>query len=1058
MALPVKTPIDINFSGSLNTKSDPYQIPVGQFLSLVNSIFDTEGELRKRNGFGELPSLPTNNTVTATTLSDNLVAVGNSLQIFSQDTLTWYNKGPLQFIDLSVVPQVRSNTGQITCDAAVSSNGLSCVAWYDSDTNLYYKVTDSQTGQVIVNTTQLGTQTSSTVGAKVFILNFYFIVVYWDTIAATPTLRYVAVPIYNPTAPLAASSIGAGASITSPFDGYTSSSGNLYLSYPTSSTVLSVLYVNHNLVLSPKVTITTGSQTRVISVTEDVSLGVIYVAHLEGTGSSNLNARVYNYNLSVLTANIILGISISSMLEMTVTSLNGIFYFVYEVFGTIATPSGYTPTPPSTPLNQSDLVFRGTYNANTSTLTAATILLRGVGLASKAFYIDSTQTTYVLLTYGGLMQPTYFVSDLNGNIVAKLAQSNGGGYLANKVGGTFNGTTNLPLVNVSGNTVKIAYLYKDLTTSVNKTTNANGSQPAQIAGIYSQTGINLASFTFTDGGVISAELAGSLQTTGGFMWQYDGVKPVEHSFHLYPEDMGSSTQTTGGSMSAQTYFYVACYEWTDGQGLIHRSAPSVPIQQIVPAGTSTNRVQLTIPYLRLTYKVAPNPVRIVVYRWSTANQIYYQITSITNTTGNNPIIPNVSNDPLYDAVQYLDVLGDSSIIGNTILYTNGGVVEDIAAPALTSICPFNTRLFGIDSEDRNLLWFSKQVIENTPVEMSDLFTLYVAPTISASGTTGPMTCLSAMDDKLLIFKKDAIYYITGTGPDNTGANNDFSNPTFITSTVGSSNQKSLVLIPSGVMFQSDKGIWLLGRDLSTTYIGAAVEAFNSELVVAANTIPGTNQVRFRLESGTTLMYDYFYNKWGTFIGIKGATATIYQGLETVITAPLTVSPPNTNPYVLPPQVFQETPGLYLDGSLPVLISFQTGWLSMAGLQGYERLYQMLFLGNYISPFKLNVSLAYNNIPSSLQLAVVTPLSAGPLFGLAPGPYGSQSPFGGNPTPFKARVFPDKQKCESFQITVQESYDPNKGPVAGAGLTLSGIQCLVGVKKGSRTSAASRSFN
>lgn len=61
------------------------------------------------------------------------------------------------------------------------------------------------------------------------------------------------------------------------------------------------------------------------------------------------------------------------------------------------------------------------------------------------------------------------------------------------------------------------------------------------------------------------------------------------------------------------------------------------------------------------------------------------------------------------------------------------------------------------------------------------------------------------DDKLIIFKPDAIYYVTGQGPDNTGGNNNFSDPIFITSTVGSSNDRSLTFIPAGIMFQSDKG-------------------------------------------------------------------------------------------------------------------------------------------------------------------------------------------------------------------------------------------------------------
>src|SRR5208283_5242873 len=101
-------------------------------------------------------------------------------------------------------------------------------------------------------------------------------------------------------------------------------------------------------------------------------------------------------------------------------------------------------------------------------------------------------------------------------------------------------------------------------------------------------------------------------------------------------------------------------------------------------------------------------------------------------------------------------------------------------------------------------------------------TLYIAPSLGAQGSTGPITALAPMDGNLVIFKKNAIYYINGTGPDNTGANSQYSQPLFISSTVGCINTNSIVFTDSGLIFQSDKGLWLLGRNLSVQYIGAAV--------------------------------------------------------------------------------------------------------------------------------------------------------------------------------------------------------------------------------------------
>ena len=533
-----------------------------------------------------------------------------------------------------------------------------------------------------------------------------------------------------------------------------------------------------------------------------------------------------------------------------------------------------------------------------------------------------------------------------------------------------------------------------------------------VGGIYAQVGINLVSFTYNNNTLVMSEIANNLHLTGGFLWMYDRAKPVEHGFFVWPEDILASPSGIGGGMSAQVYFYEFTYEWTDASGNIHRSAPSVPLEvdltgesptpvtftavfdtgvtvftvsstsglfvgQVITdtttpsnltAGTKitaisgpnifinlptagmsaaspgdtlttsdTLSVTLNVPALRQTYKTGNNPVRIVGYRWSEGQQIYYQFTSILNPT---------LNDTTIDYVTITDTSNDAAIVGNVIIYTTGGVVEDIAAPACTVQTLYKTRLMLVDAEDQNLIWFSKQVIENVPVEMSDLLTLYAAPTIGSQGSTGPITALSSLDDKFIVFRQNAIYYLTGDGPDNTGANSDFSDFIFITSTVGCITQNSIVFMPQGLMFQSDKGIWLLGRDLSTSYIGAPVETLTiGNLVESALNIPETNEVRFTLTSGITLMYDYFYGQWGTFTNIPALSSTLYQNLHTYL-----------NNYG---QVFQESPGIYLDGSNPVLMSLTTSWLNLGVVQAYQRAYWFFLLGEFITPHFIQVQVSYD---------------------------------------------------------------------------------------------------
>src|SRR5208282_425628 len=102
--------------------------------------------------------------------------------------------------------------------------------------------------------------------------------------------------------------------------------------------------------------------------------------------------------------------------------------------------------------------------------------------------------------------------------------------------------------------------------------------------------------------------------------------------------------------------------------------------------------------------------------------------------------------------------------------------------------------------------------------------------------------------------------------------------------------------------------------------GARVETLTQDAIVqTALTIPGTTQVRFTMSSGITIMYDYFFDEWATFT-INGTSATLYQGLHTYVNSL--------------GQVFQESPGTYLDATNPVLMSFTTSWISLAGIQGF----------------------------------------------------------------------------------------------------------------------------
>lgn len=1032
-----KQAVPINFTQGLDTKTDPKQVSLGKFLSLENSIFTKGGLLQKRNGYGQLESLPDTSSTYLTTFNGNLTAVGSSILAYNESNETWVSRGHTYPLELLTLPLIRNSINQVQCDATIASNGLICTVYSETNsgaTDYKYAVANSITGQNIVAPTLIPVSSGTVTGSpRVFVLGVYFIVVFTNDISGTFHLQYIAISTLNPAlvttnADIASSYVPAS---TVSWDGIVENN-NLYVAYNTTAggQSIRIVFLTNNLALSSPVTFTGFSATMMtLAVDTTIPTSPLIYVSFYSSGSSTGYTLAVNLALITMFAPVQI-ITAQTILNLSSAAQNGSVL----VFEEVANNYGYDSSVPTH-------YIQAVTVSKTGTVGSPYIVVRSVGLASKAFIINGT--IYFLSAFQSPFQNTYFLINCTLSVqaapivVAKLAYENGGGYL----------TLGLPSVTVTGDEAQLAYLYKDLIEALS--TN-NNTQQTTTGGIYSQTGINLVSFTIGTQNVDTSEIGSNLQLAGGFLWNYDGYLPVENDFFLWPDSVEAVWSATGGAMAAQpdgstntdAYYYQATFEWSDNQGNVYRSAPSIPVAVTTTGSGTAGSVTLNIPYLRLTYKIA-NPLKIVIYRWSVEHQTYFQVTSLTSAQ---------INSTTSDYLTYVDTLADASIVGDNIIYTTGGVIENINGPASNIVTLFDNRLWLVDAEDQNLLWFSKQVIEATPVEMSDLLTVYVAPTTAAQGSTGPITALAPMDDKLIVFKENAIYYINGTGPDNTGANNQYSQPVFINSTVGCTNQQSIVFMPQGLMFQSDKGIWLLGRDLSTQYIGAPVEQFNSSQVQSAVNIPATNQVRFTLNTGQTLMYDYYYGQWGTFVNVPAISSCIFEDLHTFLNAE--------------GQVFKETPGEYLDGSTPVLLRFTTSWVQLAGLQGYQRAYWVYLLGTYYSPHKLNMEIAYDYNPSPLQSTLVTPVNQGPNYGSDQMPvYGQLSPYGGggesnsgSPSNIEqGRVFLNKMRCMSFQITLSEVYDPSFGQPAGAGLTLSGLNLVIAVKKGWRTQPAATSY-
>jgi len=495
---------------------------------------------------------------------------------------------------------------------------------------------------------------------------------------------------------------------------------------------------------------------------------------------------------------------------------------------------------------------------------------------------------------------------------------------------------------------------------------------------------------------------------------YDSQQIVELNFHLYPENVSAVVNNSAGSLAAGTYLFSVIWFWTDAKGQDHRSAPSVGLSATTSGGSST--VTLTIPTLRLTQKTN---VVCEVYRTVTTGRLFFKIGKVDNNTA-------------ADSISFADAgaISDTNLVAKQSLYTNGGIIENIPPPASLVLTSYKNRLVCVSSENPKKLLYSKKRTPLGPVEFSDVFSIVLNKAIR-------ITALAEFDQKLIIFEPNQIFYITGNGPTSTGAQNDFSSPNVVTGDVGCANTNSLVLMPLGLMFQSNKGIYLLNRSLETVYIGAEVEAYNGLTITSAELIQNENQIRYLTSDGRCLVYDYFYGKWATWTNHQGQGATIWNA---------------TGDYVYlrsDGRIFQQSATSYKDDNDPVEMSLTTSWVKTNGIQGFQRIRRALVLGDFKSTHTLQLEIGhdyqdyFNELHKFNYMTDLEIIEYGDST-----PYGLEGYFGTSSGVadgvYQFRAHCKKQKCQSirFRISDTEEADP------GQAYSISSLMLEVGIRSNS----------
>jgi hypothetical protein len=298
-----------------------------------------------------------------------------------------------------------------------------------------------------------------------------------------------------------------------------------------------------------------------------------------------------------------------------------------------------------------------------------------------------------------------------------------------------------------------------------------------------------------------------------------------------------------------TYSWVFVIEWADALGRRHRSAPSAPVT--VTLAGAEDAVDFVLSMAQITQRVALTNYgrpRIVAYR-TLANQpdVYYRETTPNDGVG------------VLGSLSYSRTCGnnaaetDALIAQNERVYTDGGVRETSMAPACRYLCESEDRVWCGGLWDPRVIQASKIIVPGEPLQFTDDLAFQAVIPDEVTG-------LAYLDGNVIAFCEQAIYVVSGDGPNDQGAGS-FSPPRAICRDLGCIDYRSIVETSVGVFFQSTRGIYLLPRGLGNpVFVGMAIQdimspqvsGFSRVLAAVSSQDSLNRTVRFLVENPTSL--------------------------------------------------------------------------------------------------------------------------------------------------------------------------------------------------------------
>jgi len=454
-----------------------------------------------------------------------------------------------------------------------------------------------------------------------------------------------------------------------------------------------------------------------------------------------------------------------------------------------------------------------------------------------------------------------------------------------------------------------------------------------------------------------------------------------------------------GEITDGTHLVLIVYEFQDKNGYLHRSNPGPSSSITVSEGNAGSITVEVSNYTNSNIDIdGYYLVKIIPYRTLAGGSIFHRDDYFENWGGGGatPYIHNNGNFPTRE----IDLRrSDDELESQPFLFTGGGEVPPTPIPPVKYLSTWNGRIWAGGSARDETVFFSKLNQTNLMPEFSELFS------VSVQDKPGRTTGMIGFTDKMFLAKRGRLYYSFGSGPDNTGAGGSFNPFEEIPGVSGAVNGKSIVVNHQGINYKSDKGVYTMGPGLNVAYTGAAFEDEVNEDIIKAIAPIDSETIRFVTPTGI-LSFNNFFNTWSkdsstTLVPID---ATLYKNQFHVLTST---------------KVLRENLNKWKDDETSYDVTLQTGWISFAGVAGFQRFYKMLMVMDNLTPYSVKVSIAYDY-----------------------GDFEDETTFT-DTTDARIIIYPSKQKCEAFRLKIEMTGTSG----TEQSLNLNFIAVVAGVKKG-----------